>query len=291
MKDTRTILLLVVSLCLVGTWVYHLYDKNKYAAVQAVVIKKDTTQNQAIINDSLRLNYVRTLSALDSSRTGKDSLYTALTGKLTEIDSLRNEITGILNINNITKEDLRRAEEKIKQLQQKMNVAAKPTSETRATFTNNSVGTADPSPEPEQKKIVADKKETVTSYLTAQNISFRAMQTGGKEQITSKATAADYFSISCSLQNSNVSFPEAEIFMVLTDPAGNVVQDDQWEAGLFQSKNGRMPYTRKQQFSYTKGESKKLNLQVKLPSYDPGAYSIQIYHNGLRIGKADVQLN
>ncbi|MBY0479129.1 MAG: hypothetical protein K2Q24_15885 [Chitinophagaceae bacterium] len=289
MKDTRTILLLVVSLCLVGTWVYHLYDKNKYAAVQAVVIKKDTTQNQAIINDSLRLNYVRTLSALDSTRTGKDSLYTALTGKLTEIDSLRNEISGILNINNITREDLRRAEEKIRLLQQKMSVASKNGNETKVSFVNNSNESVQTNPQQQIKTSSGEKPEATPSYLTALNISFKAMQ--GKEQVTGKATAADYFSISCSLQNSSVSFPEAEVFMVLTDPGGNVVQDDQWEAGLFQSKNGRMPYTRKQQFSYTKGESKKLNLQVKLPAYDPGAYSIQIYHNGLRIGKADVQLN
>ena len=120
MKDTRTILLLAVSLCLVGTWVYHLYDKNKYAAIPAVELKKDEPINQTAINDSIRLKFSTTLTALDSARMGKDSLHTELSGKLTEIDSLRNEIASILNISNITREDLRRAEDKIKQLQQKI---------------------------------------------------------------------------------------------------------------------------------------------------------------------------
>lgn len=292
MKDTRTILLLVVSLCLVGTWVYHLYDKNQYAAIIPVELKKDTAINQTVINDSIRLKYSSTLSALDSARMGKDSLHTELTGKLTEIDSLRNEIASILNISNITREDLRRAEDKIKHLQEKMQVTVKPNTETRTTFVNNNSGTSEIIPKQETKTTATEKQAAAPSFLNALNISFRAMQADTKEQITSKAAAADYFSISYSLQNNNASFIDTEVYMVLTDGAGNVIQDDQWLGGMFQSKdNIRMAYTRKNNFSYTKGDAKRIAMNIKLPSFEQGSYSVQIFHNGLRIGKTDLRLN
>lgn len=292
MKDTRTILLLVVSLCLVGTWVYHLYDKNKYAAIASVELKKDTAIHQTAINNSIRLNYSNTLSALDSARVGKDSLNSELTGKLTEIDSLRNEIASILNISNITREDLRRAEDKIKQLQQKMQVASRPTNETSATVVNNNIGTGEKTPQQEVMTTGQEKTEAMPSFLKALNIRFRAMQADAKEQITSKAAAAEYFSISYSLQNNNASFTETEVYMVLTDQAGNVIQDDQWLGGMFQSKdNIRMPYTRKNNFSYKKGDAKTISMNIKLPSFEQGSYSVQIFHNGLRIGKTDLRLN
>ena len=284
MKDTRTILLLVVSLCLVGTWAYHLYDKNKYAAIP-FEIKKEEPINQTAINDSIRLKYSSTLSELDSTRVGKDSLYTQLTGKLTEIDSLRNEIAAILNISNITKEDLTRAQEKIIQLQQKMQLTNKPTTEKRTTFVNNNIGVAEATPQQETKP-------TAPAFLNSMNINFKAMQGDDKEQSTTKANTASYFSISYSLQNNNVSFTDTEVYMVLIDPGGNVIQDDPWQAGMFQSNNsGRIAYTRKNNFSYLKGDTKRISMNVKLPEFAQGSYSLHIYHNGLQIGKVDLRLN
>ncbi len=292
MKDTRTILLLVVSLCLVGTWVYHLYDKSKYGIVPPVEIKKDTTANQTAINDSLRLKYAGTLLQLGSTQIGKDSLNTELTHKITEIDSLRNEINAILNINHITKEDLRKAEEKIQQLQQKMLATNKSNTETKANLVNSSTTSGGTSTQAPIKTTAPDKQETAPSYLNAFNISFRAMQADAKEQSTTKANAAGFFIVSCQLQNSIASFTDAEVYMVFTDPEGNVIQDDQWQAGMFSSKNsGRIPYTRKNNFIYTKGEVKRITVNLKPAEFIQGTYSLQIFHNGSRIGKADLRLN
>ena len=120
MKDSRNILLLVVSLCLVGTWVYHLYDKNQYSNQPSPVSVQDSIAAQRSTNDSLRLAYNTVLSQIDSSRSAVDTAtVTTIPAATNEIDSLRNEIAAILTINNITKEDLRRAEEKIKQLQKR----------------------------------------------------------------------------------------------------------------------------------------------------------------------------
>lgn len=292
MKDTRTVLLFIVSLCLVATWAYHLYDKSQYADQPVVITKKDTSVPQSAVNDSLRLKYSRTLMALGSTLQGKDSLHTELNVKESEIDSLRNEINDILQINNITKEDLRRAEEKIQQLQQRMAVTGKQVKTTNPVTTNIPTGSAETGLRQQVKNTAVEKQETAAAYLNAVTMGLRAIQPGAKEQVTTRARDAGYFSISCLLQNNNVSIDDAEVFIVLADPAGNVIQDDQWQAGMFSSRtNGRIPYSRKSSFSYSRGEAKQISLLLKPAEIVPGTYSLQIYQNGSRIGKTDLRLN
>lgn len=286
MKDTRNILLVIVSLCLIGTWVYHLYDKNKYANTDVLLPVKDSLAEQTKVNDSLRVAYNSLLQQIDSSRSAAvvDTAFVQLDSTSNAIDSLRNEIAAILAINNITKEDLRRAEEKIKQLQQRLS---------------SSVSNALTSPAEikTQTSPATSRVETISKPIaeepvfTASAISFRAMQSG-KEQVTANADATGYFSIACTVQNSTASFSDTEVYMALTDPSGDVVQDDPWQSGMLTtSNNDRIPYTRKTKLSYAKGDASRIAMNLKLPAYDKGMYSVQFYHNGVRIGRTNLRLN
>ena len=42
MKDTKTLLLMMLSAGLTGTWVYHLYDKTQYSKRRTEVYIKDS---------------------------------------------------------------------------------------------------------------------------------------------------------------------------------------------------------------------------------------------------------
>lgn len=297
MKDTRNILLLVVSLCLVGTWAYHVYDKNQYAQQIPAVIQKDSIAEQKAVNDSIRKSYSTTLAQMDTSTAAGGTEKTDYTEKSSEIDSLKNEIYAILNINAITKEDLRKAEEKIRQLQKKLaSTAVKPEVQPDnqpATSQVKNAATADVQRvKAEQKNTQSAKQETPAALLNAVSISFRAIQSETKDQATTRARAAGFFSVSCLLQNSAASFNDTELFIVLTDPNGHVVQDDQWQAGMFlTSLNTRIPYSRKSIFNYTKGDTKRLAVTIEPSDFIQGSYSLQIYHNGTRIGKSDLRLN
>lgn len=298
MKDSRNILLLVVSLCLVGTWAYHIYDKNKYIQEPETVVKKDTVADELRINDSIRKRYAATLSQLDSGRRAKDSVYSTYGSAGNEIDSLQNEIYTILNNKIITKEDLRRAGEKIKELQGKLQASVRPDtqavlSEVKPPIPQNTPALNEPKMKQEPTVTVKEKTETatVTAVLNTTGISIRAINADSKDQTTTKADAAGFFSISCQLQNSSVSFNDTEVYIVLSDPQGNVIQDDQWQAGMFLSRtNGRIPYSRKSSFSYTKAEIKRITANIKPAEIGQGLYSLQIYHNGSRIGKADLRM-
>jgi hypothetical protein len=286
MKDTRNILLVIVSLCLIGTWVYHLYDKNKYANTDVLLPVKDSLVEQTKVNDSLRVAYNSLLQQIDSSRssTVADTSFVPLDSTRNAIDSLRNEIAAILAINNITKEDLRRAEEKIKQLQQRLSSSAS-TPVTTSTEIKNTTAPVTSRVETISKPIAEDP------VFTASAISFRAMQSG-KEQVTANAEATGYFSIACTVQNPTASFSDTEVYMALIDPSGDVVQDDPWQSGMLTtSNNDRIPYTRKTKLSYAKGDASRIAMNLKLSAYDKGMYSVQFYHNGVRIGRTNLRLN
>ena len=284
MKDSRNILLLVVSLCLVGTWVYHLYDKNQYSNQPSTVSVKDSIAAQQSTNDSLRIAYNTVLSQIDSSRNVVDTSTAATIPSATnEIDSLRNEIAAILTINNITKEDLRRAEEKIKQLQQRLsNTTTTTVVDTRPSATTSIAN---------NKTDVPTKQEAVNEVFSASGVSVRAIQGDGKDQITLNAASASSLAIACVVQNRTTSFTDTEVYMVLTDPSGEVVQDDPWQSGMFTTGNDRIPYTRKAKLAYSKGDNSRIAMNLKLPEYEKGMYSVQFYHNGVRIGRTSLRLN
>jgi hypothetical protein len=286
MKDSRNILLVIVSLCLIGTWVYHLYDKNKYANTEVLLPVKDSLVEQTKVNDSLRVAYNALLKQIDSSRSSSvvDTATVAADSSVNAIDSLRNEIAAILAVNNITKDDLRRAEEKIKQLQQRLSASA-------STPVNTSTEIKSTTSPISNRVETISKPVTEEPVFTASSISFRAIQSG-KEQATANAEATGYFSIACTVQNSTASFNDTEVYMALIDPSGDVVQDDPWQSGMLTtSGNDRIPYTRKTKLSYAKGDASRIAMNLKLPSYDKGVYSVQFYHNGVRIGRGNLRLN
>lgn len=289
MKDGKTILLLIVSLCLVATWGYHIYDKSRYSSDETIA-KKDSV-NQQTVNDSLQRNYANALIRLGTVQVDKDSINTELNQKVSEIDSLRTEIGIILNVSDITKEDLKKAEDKILVLEQKISQVNKGQKvKTDVAVPNNRSAAADQGSSAPTKNAAVEK-ENNSGNLSASSTTIKAIASGSNNS-TTKANATDYLSVACSLQNNTSSFSDAEIYVVVTAPGGHVIQDDQWQAGMFSTANGmRIPYTRKSTLNYSKGELKRIYLTIKPGDIEAGLYSVQVYHNGQRIGKADLRLN
>ncbi|MBX9782433.1 MAG: hypothetical protein K2X48_03975 [Chitinophagaceae bacterium] len=284
MKDTRSILLLLVSLCLIGTWVFHIYDKSKYAALQPSVPAADTLQAKKKLNDSIQQLYMSTVIQLEGTKLGNDSLNRELQQKISEIDTLRFEIAKILNVNNLTKEDLRRALDKIQNLQQKINQLYQPSS----TPSNTIAAGSNNLPVP-----VAETKKTQTLptaadiLLQANDVNIRAVK-----KADDNTEDADHFTVSFQVKNNSSASGTASVYVVLKGPDGNTVQDDQWIAGVFQSKNeGMVKYSRRLTADFGKGETRQMRTTVPVNRFNGGGYQLQIYQNGQRIAKADLVLN
>src|SRR6185436_16430266 len=125
MRDSKSLLLALLSTGLVITWVYHIYDKSKYASLTKEVFVKDSTAVAEAVTDSLRNYYTRTLDQLGLEKTQIDSSNNILKGelgvKITEINKLRSEIGNILKRKNLTQTDLAEAKTQIDDLQQRID--------------------------------------------------------------------------------------------------------------------------------------------------------------------------
>jgi acetyl/propionyl-CoA carboxylase alpha subunit len=292
MKDSRSILLLLVSFCLIGTWVYHIYDKSKYAAVQLTQPSKiDSTESTTQLGDSVTQLYQSAVVQLEDAKTGRDSLNRQLQDKVNEIDTLRIEINRMLGETNLTREDLKKALAKIQNLQQKINQLYQ---------SNTSVATA-PGSQSTGGNIVTQQRTNpgkqsaqaaVDVQLQATDIAFQAIKKPADEVTDVDGDNPEQIAVSFQLKNPSNNEGSASIYVILKDPAGNIVQDDQWMAGMFQSKtDGYIKYSRKLNWDYSKGDAKRLNATIPVNKISKGGYQLQLYQNGLRIGKADWIIN
>lgn len=285
MKDTKSILLLLVSLLLIGTWVFHIYDKSKYASVTTVLPKSDTVATNKSFNDSLNALYQTTVVQLEDVKFGKDSLTYELQSKIKEIDTLRYEIARMLNVTNLTKEDLKNALIKIQLLQQKISGVYQQTT-TTSTNQNQSNSVVQTNNKKTQATVLNEEVVLQANEIKMQAIKKPENSTDNSEDAT------DQFRVSFVVKPNRSTTGSGNVYLILKDPLGNIVQDDQWIAGVFNSKNdGLMKYSRKLNFDYSNGDVQKINTSIPVNKLGGGGYQVQIYYNGQSIGKADFVLN
>src|SRR6266536_1425790 len=89
MRDSKNLLLILVSVGLMGTWVYHLYDKSFYSTHKTAVLVKDTLATQEAIRDSLRKLFDEKAYELDTMKAQNNDLETErarLNGVLTQLN-------------------------------------------------------------------------------------------------------------------------------------------------------------------------------------------------------------
>jgi len=302
MKDTKTLLLALLSFGLIATWAYHFYDKSDYSRRKSALVN-DTNSVAAvnIIRDSLQKVYTAAINnfdlRLDSTRNTSDSLQTELNNKVNEINRLKAEISDILKRPNTTSTELLLARQKMKemediirQLREEKNALEKEKKQLTTQLDDMSgevmtlqtnIRRAD-----ETNRNLTDKIKQA-SFFVASSLHFTTLHTKEeKEQETSLARKANKFVASFILQNNLNEFPNAEVMIVISQPDGHVLQSSAWDSGSFDSKaEGKKYYTRKMRFDYAKGEQKALIFTLEFEQFQKGTYTLQIWHNGVMIGQ------
>lgn len=301
-KDIKSLLLVLLSVGLVSTWIYHIYDKTIYSQRRTEVYVKDSAAVADAIKDSLTKIYSTTISDLDyqlsSTRLNADSLKIRLDDKLEEINQLKTEIAGILNKRGFSKSDLSLARQKINQLQQRVNelsdqhLSMEDEKKQISTVLEQLTLNADTL----QRNIrrLSDENQSLTekvnlaSIFIASEVKIDAIDVrGGNEESTSQAKKTDKFVASFVVQNRIAQFTNAELITVLIHPDGQTLQSTVWDSGSFDTENeGKKNYTRKIRFDYVKGEEKHLLFSIETEKCQKGTYTFQLWHNGILIGKA-----
>lgn len=300
-------LLVLLSVGMVGTWVYHLYDKTIYSQRRTEVYVKDSAAVADGIRDSLQKIYSVTINDLDSrlaeTRNDADSVKTQLNSKLTEIYKLKNEISTILKNRGASKADMLLARQKISLLQEKvdelrtqndnMEAEKRQLNDVLSQLTQEVKGLEENVKRLGEENKVLVEKVNLASVFVASELKLAAITVkNSKEQETLQSKKASKLIVSFTVQNNISENNHAEVYLVLTQPDGQTLKNSVWDSGSFDTQNeGRKNYTLKMRFEYQKGEPKKLLFTLNPEGYQKGQYTMQVYHNGIRIGQTTQTLS
>jgi len=304
MRDSKNLLLLLVSIGLMGTWVYHLYDKSRYSNHVAQVLVKDTVATEEAVRDSLQRLFAEKTKQLDTTTTLTDSLRGSLDSTLTKIFDLRRQISGILKNRNATNTDLKKARELITEYQQRIEeMKAQNTDlETERTRLNGVLVQLNDEMKglqanvdkitQENKTLTETINEASTFIASDMHLSIVTTKSGDRETEVTSARKANKLIFSFTLQNNIVSTASYDVYVVILQPDNKVLQTDVWGTDHFDSKTeGAKAYTTKVHFEYNKGERKKIIYTIQPDNFLAGTYTMQVYQNGVSLGETIKQLN
>lgn len=307
MKDTKSLLLLLLSVGLMGTWIYHLYDKTKYSQLRNEIYIKDSIAVAEGVQDSLHKIYSTTINeldaALDSTNSKAGLLKTELQNKVAEINRLRSEVSSILKKNDIKKEDIDLARKKATELQllvqdlkTRNNSIEEEKRQISAVLDNVNVQMKNMEGNVQQltkeNRSLVEKINKASTFLASDLSLTPVTVKNERERETGFADKTSKLVISFAVQNNITEDNDAEVYVIVTQPDGKVIKNDIWDAYSIDTKNdGKKSFTRKVRFEYAKGESKKLVFSLNADDYMKGNYKLQVYHNGYMIGQTSKALN
>lgn len=292
----------MLSVGLVGTWVYHLYDKTQYSQRRTEVYIKDSTAVAQGVQDSLQKIYSHTINdldaRLDSTKSNAGLLQGELQNKLGEINRLRTEITAILRKNDLGKSDLDLARKKTNELQRLIaDLQSKNTSieqekkDISAVLDKVNVQVKDLEGNVQglvqQNKVLTEKVNLASSLIASELNLVPVTVKNDKEQETNLAKKTSKIVVSFAVQNNVTDYETTDVFIVVTEPDGKIMRnEDLWENTTITLQNGnRINFTRRIKFEYKKGDTKRLIFSLSPEEYLKGVYAVQLYHNGMLIGQ------
>jgi len=300
-KDYRGLIIGLLAVGLLGTWGYLLWNNNK----QDQIHQTDQQQISKVTDDKseLQRNFDATLVRLDSISGDNNEIKGQLTARNSEIGKLKGEIRGILSKKNATAAELNHAKQLINELNVKVGnleeEVSRLTQENQQLTTDKVVLTQD------KEKLTQDlqttstakqeleKKVDVASTLNASNIAITPVnETRGKEKVTSTAKKVDKLVISFDVDNRISQTGQTDVFVCITAPDGKPVSVEALGSGTFTTREeGDKIYTAKVPVDMEAGKRKPVQFAWKQNSdFQRGAYKIEIYHNGFKIGEGVRQL-
>lgn len=302
-RDNRGLIYGILIAALLGTWGYIIYDKSR---TKEVFEQKD--QQYAALDSSkttIQKEYEDALLRLDGMTSTNTRLDSLVKSKDAELAGLKGRISSLVRKQNASSEDLKEARSLIAQLNGKIDGYLQEIE--RLQGENQQLTQEKQDLTSEKGRLerdltttrtdikAAEEKIDIGSTLSASNFKIAAVDVkgGGREKSTNTAKKADKFRISFDLDENRIApTGSKELYVVVMDPTGKVVQEQGLGSGSFRTReDGDRQYTNKVAVNYTQGERKNVSFDLQqADKYQPGNYKVDVYHNGFRIGGGNVAL-
>ena len=308
MRDTKSLSLLLLSsvlfllsIILLCTWGYQYYHQIQEDKTKAIVVKNTPPAVPDGTRDSLLNIYKATLNSLNT-RFDTASYYTdSLTGKLDinlkEFYRLRDEIAVLLQDKNATV-DINLARKKIGELQQKVDLLKYKNTDVETEnkklktileeMAGQTKGIEQNTKLIEKENYNLSEKISTLVAVSAANLNLSALANNDQQE-TTEALQTEKLVGSFTVKSNMTA--KCDIVVVVVQPDGSVLQKSAWESGSFETPEGKKIYSCKIRCETSRGENKQLNFSLTADKYLKGKYTMQIYHNGVLIGRMNKTLS
>ena len=296
-KDYKNLVIGLLAAGFLGTWGYLLWNNNKQEQVQT----QQQTQIAKVTDEKgqLQKNFDDALVRLDSLTGTNNKQASQLNEANGQIAKLKGNIRGLLNKQHLTEAEKKKAEELIKELNDKVSSMeqqiAQLTQDNQQLTADKTQLTAD------KEKLTTDlstttsakqdleKKVDVASTLNASNISITPMheKSDGKDKETTTARKVNKLVIGFDVSNRIAQTGQTDVYVCIIGPDGKPISVPALGSGSFTTRdNGDMLYTAKVPVDFEAGKTKSVQFAWKQNSqFQRGEYKISIYHNGFKIGE------
>jgi hypothetical protein len=132
-----------------------------------------------------------------------------------------------------------------------------------------------------------NKEQPASSLpLLVSHLRFAAYQNEKKTWLASETTQlAGSFEINVKAKNRTT-----EIYIVIVRPDGQVLLSASGTPAIFPANSGKKAYTAVVPFDNAKDNHKRLHFSVNSEAFSKGKYKMQIYHQGIMIGRLETTL-
>jgi hypothetical protein len=248
------------------------------------------TAKKTSMKDSLQMLLASTVEQLGNTDSTfyDSSTDKTLELKLIEFNKLKNEIAEILK-NKSSSKDMSEASEKIGQLQKSVDeLRSKNDEVARENMRLNKVLKqlikANKSP---QRKIKTVEKVNYTGPLSVlvSHLSFKGVTESDNNERETNIAAQTVKLTGSFLLSAKPTNTSTSIYVVIVKPDGNTLLNSSWQSGTFETSSGRQTYSALIHFDNVKDNNNRLQFTIDARNFQKGKYAMQIYHDGIMIGR------
>jgi len=295
---TTTIYVVLISLLLATLALLFMIwnDKTKKDKENSSLQTKITASENS--RNLLKSEYDAALQRLDDLTLMNKSMDSLVRMRNSEIQTMKIKIQKLLTSENKSAADLAEAKRLISELNGKINGYVQEINQLRGENIQlkNEKNVLIGEKETLQKNIkkTTEEKEAVeeqldvASTLVATNISLVAIdeRKNGKEVQRDRARRVDLLRLTLDVFNRVGGDGEKDLYIIITDPSGNVVSNAALGSGSFTTRDdGDKLFTKKVSINFRAGSAVPITIDWK-PETDitKGQYRVEVYNNGFQIG-------
>jgi hypothetical protein len=294
-----------------NTWIYIaiivlLLISNIYLYINrnTVIEQRDVAETQYASSDSSRraveADYSAALVRLDELVSKNNQMDSIISNQDGEIAKLKKQINAIVKDKNASAADLGKAKKLIARLNTRVKTYEERIAELESqnvTLTTANIQLATNLDSTSAENVGLTEKVKLGAVLHASNIRMTPIDVrrGGKKEVeTGRASRVDMLRILFDIDENRIAESgKKEIFLRITGPAGNVLSNAAYGSGVTTTSDGQsLNYTLLKQIDLEQNQPvKNVIVDWKQESdYARGSYTIELYHEGFKIGGGTVSL-